>query len=99
MKRWMSIEVSVPVVGCEQGSVIRHCMPSQPSVAYLRPLLEPALAETLGVIVFQEQVLRVARDLAGFTPGRAELLRRALSHKRADEQVARKVIPLQVEKG
>jgi len=37
----------------------------------------------------QEQVLKVARDLAGFTPGRAELLRRALSHKRADEQVAR----------
>ena len=58
-------------------------------VTYLHPLLESALAETLGVIVFQEQVLKVARDLAGFTPGRAELLRRALSHKRADEQVVR----------
>jgi error-prone DNA polymerase len=58
-------------------------------VTYPHPLLEPALAETLGVIVFQEQVLKVARDLAAFTPGRAELLRRALSHKRADEQVAR----------
>jgi error-prone DNA polymerase len=58
-------------------------------VTYLHPLLESALAETLGVIVFQEQVLKVARDLAGFTPGRAELLRRALSHKRADEHVAR----------
>ena len=58
-------------------------------VSYLHPLLEPALAETLGVMVFQEQVLKVARDLAGFTPGRAELLRRALSHKRADEQMAR----------
>ncbi len=56
-------------------------------VMYLHPLLEPALAETLGVIVFQEQVLKVARDLAGFTPGRAELLRRALSHKRAAERV------------
>jgi error-prone DNA polymerase len=57
-------------------------------VTYLHPLVEPALAETLGVMVFQEQVLKVARDLAGFTPGRADLLRRALSHKRADEMVA-----------
>jgi error-prone DNA polymerase len=56
-------------------------------VTVAHPLLEEALAETLGVIVFQEQVLKVARDLAGFTPGRAELLRRALSHKRADEHV------------
>jgi error-prone DNA polymerase len=41
------------------------------------------------VIVFQEQVLKVARDLAGFTPGEAELLRRALSHKRAGEEIDR----------
>jgi error-prone DNA polymerase len=59
------------------------------AVTYAHPLLEGALAETLGVIVFQEQVLKVARDLAGFTPGRAEMLRRALAHKRADEHVAR----------
>ena len=58
-------------------------------VTYLHPLMEPALAETLGVMVFQEQVLKVARDLAGFTAGRAELLRRALSHKRAGEMVMR----------
>ena len=57
-------------------------------VTYVHPRMEPALAETLGVMVFQEQVLKVARDLAGFTPGRAELLRRALSHKRAIEKVA-----------
>jgi error-prone DNA polymerase len=57
-------------------------------VTYLHPLLKPALEETLGVIVYQEQVLKVARDLAGFTTGRAELLRRALSHKRATEQTA-----------
>jgi error-prone DNA polymerase len=58
-------------------------------VRYLHPSLEPALAETLGVIVFQEQVLKVARDLAGFTAGEAELLRRALSHKRAGEAINR----------
>ncbi|NLE99846.1 MAG: DNA polymerase III subunit alpha [Anaerolineales bacterium] len=54
---------------------------------YAHPLLQPALEETLGVIVFQEQVIKVARDLAGFSPGRAELLRRALSHKLADERL------------
>jgi error-prone DNA polymerase len=58
-------------------------------VTYLHPLLKPALEETLGVIVFQEQVIKVARDLAGFSPGRAELLRRALGHKRATEQMMR----------
>ncbi|MBX3057895.1 MAG: error-prone DNA polymerase [Anaerolineae bacterium] len=56
-------------------------------VAYLHPLLEPALAETLGVILFQEQVLKVARDLAGFTPGQGEQLRRALGAKRATVEI------------
>ena len=56
-------------------------------VTYLHTLLEPALRETLGVIIFQEQVLKIARDLAGFTPGEGELLRRALSHKCAEEQL------------
>ncbi len=46
------------------------------------PSLEGALRETLGVILFQEQVLKVARDLAGFTPGQGEVLRRALGSKR-----------------
>ena len=41
---------------------------------YAHPALEPALGETLGVILFQEQVLKVARDLAGFSPGQGELL-------------------------
>ncbi len=51
------------------------------------PLLEPALKETLGVVLFQEQCLKVAHDFAGFTHGEGELLRRALGHKRADEQI------------
>jgi error-prone DNA polymerase len=58
-------------------------------VTYLHPLLEPALTETLGVILFQEQVLKVARDLAGFTPGQGEQLRRALASKRATEAIER----------
>ena len=56
-------------------------------VEYLHPAMRPALQETLGVILFQEQVLKLARDVAGFTPGEGELLRRALGHKRASDQV------------
>ncbi|MBI5310073.1 MAG: DNA polymerase III subunit alpha [Actinobacteria bacterium] len=52
-------------------------------VPYLHPLLEPVLKDTLGAIVFQDQVLEVAQALAGFTPGEAEGLRRAMSRKRS----------------
>jgi error-prone DNA polymerase len=58
-------------------------------ITYAHPLLETSLSETLGVILFQEQVLKVARDLAGFTPGQGELLRRALGSKRAGEAIER----------
>lgn len=57
-------------------------------ISYFHPLLEPALKETLGVILFQEQVLKVARDLAGFTAGQGELLRRALGKKDATAAIA-----------
>jgi len=49
--------------------------------------LEPVLKETLGVIIFQEQVLRVASVIGGFTPGEGELLRRAMSRKRSYEEI------------
>jgi error-prone DNA polymerase len=49
------------------------------------PLLEPVLEDTLGVVVFQDQVLEVAIALAGFTTGEAESLRRAMSRKRSRE--------------
>ncbi len=52
---------------------------------YDHPLLADVLRETLGVVVFQEQVLEVAMALAGFTPGQAEALRRAMSRKRSRE--------------
>jgi error-prone DNA polymerase len=51
------------------------------------PLLEDALRETLGVIVFQDQVLEVATALAGFSIGEAEGLRRAMSRKRSLEAI------------
>ena len=49
------------------------------------PLLREALGETLGVIVFQDQVLQVCQALAGFTSGQAEALRRAMSRRRSLE--------------
>jgi error-prone DNA polymerase len=54
---------------------------------YDHPLLAEALAETLGVVVFQEQVLEVAIALAGFTIGEAEGLRRAMSRKRSRDAI------------
>ena len=53
--------------------------------AFDHPLLEQVLADTLGVVVFQDQVLEVAIALAGFTTGEAESLRRAMSRKRSRE--------------
>lgn len=50
-------------------------------IEYLHPLLEPVLKETYGIIVYQEQVMRIASDLAGFTLGGADLLRRAMGKK------------------
>jgi error-prone DNA polymerase len=53
-------------------------------VPYEHPSLEPVLRDTLGAIVFQDQVLEVAMALAGFSPGEAEGLRRAMSRKRSE---------------
>ena len=53
-------------------------------VPYEHPCLEPILADTLGAIVFQDQVIQVAMALAGFTAGEAEGLRRAMSRKRSE---------------
>ena len=53
-------------------------------VPYEHPSLEPILADTLGAIVFQDQVIQVAMALAGFSAGEAEGLRRAMSRKRSD---------------
>ncbi len=54
-------------------------------VPYAHPSLEPILSDTLGTIVFQEQVIQVAMAMAGFSAGEAEGLRRAMSRKRSEE--------------
>jgi DNA polymerase-3 subunit alpha len=53
-------------------------------IKYLHPLLKPILDETYGVAIYQEQVMKIARVMAGFTYGRADLLRRAMSKKKLD---------------
>ena len=54
------------------------------SITYSCPQLEPILKPTYGCIVYQEQVMQIVRDLAGYTLGRSDLVRRAMSKKKAD---------------
>jgi DNA polymerase-3 subunit alpha len=56
----------------------------QTKVAYEHSLLEPILAATYGVMVYQEQVMQIASALAGFTLGEADILRKAMGKKKAD---------------
>lgn len=54
------------------------------SITYDCPQLEPILASTYGCIVYQEQVMQIVRELAGYTLGRSDILRRAMSKKKGD---------------
>lgn len=56
----------------------------QKKIEYLHPKLEPILKETYGIIVYQEQVMRIASDLGGFSLGGADLLRRAMGKKKVE---------------
>ncbi len=53
------------------------------TIRYDHPLLEPILSSTYGCIVYQEQVMQIVRSLAGYTYGRSDLVRRAMSKKKA----------------
>ena len=55
------------------------------SISYDCPQLEPILNSTYGCIVYQEQVMQIVRDLAGYSLGRSDLLRRAMSKKKGEE--------------
>ena len=54
---------------------------------YLHPLLEPILKETYGIVVYQEQVLKIASTIAGFSFGEADLLRRSMTKSRTQETI------------
>jgi DNA polymerase-3 subunit alpha len=60
------------------------------AIAYELPELEEILKETLGVIVYQEQVMQIANKLAGYSLGEADLLRRAMGKKKAEEMAAQR---------
>jgi len=60
-----------------------HRRQGREPVSYAHPLLEPILKETLGVILFQEQILRVSMAVAGFSAAEADKLRRAMSRARS----------------
>ncbi|MEQ1858064.1 MAG: OB-fold nucleic acid binding domain-containing protein, partial [Longimicrobiales bacterium] len=81
-----------PIVGGAVNPYVRRreMLRGDPNyrVPYPHPLLEEALGETLGVIIFQDQVLKVCQALASFTDGQAESLRRAMSRKRSKEALA-----------
>ncbi len=61
-------------------------------IQYEHPQLEGILAETYGVIVYQEQVMKIANVLAGFSLGEADLLRRAMGKKKPEEMAAQKAL-------
>jgi error-prone DNA polymerase len=71
-----------PIQGGSVHPYIRRRNGAEP-VTYLHPLLEPSLRKTLGVPLFQEQLMQMAIDVAGFTPGEADQLRQAMGSKRS----------------
>ena len=84
----LTIEVAIIRPGPLQGNMVHPYIRRRKGlekITYLHPRLKPILEETLGVILFQEQVIQVAIAIAGFTPGEADSLRRAMSRKRSKQ--------------
>src|SRR4051794_38082317 len=87
----LTIQVAIVRPGPIQGGAVnpyierRQALRKDPTfeVRYDHPSLEPVLCDTLGTIIFQDQVIEVAMAFAGFSPGEAEGLRRAMSRKRS----------------
>ncbi|HTJ61813.1 MAG TPA: error-prone DNA polymerase [Candidatus Saccharimonadales bacterium] len=80
------VEVAIIRPGPLQGNMVNPYInrrQGREPVAYAHPLLEPILKETLGVILFQEQILRVSMAVAGFSAAEADKLRRAMSRARS----------------
>ena len=71
-----------PIQGGSVHPYIRRRKGEEP-VTYLHPLLENSLGKTLGIPLFQEQLMQMAIDVAGFTPSEADQLRQAMGSKRS----------------
>ncbi|MBN2364641.1 MAG: DNA polymerase III subunit alpha [Calditrichaeota bacterium] len=63
----------------------------QEKIEYIHPKMEPILRETYGIIVYQEQVMRIASELAGFSLAKADILRKAISKKKLEEMEKLKI--------
>jgi len=90
--RFEDIIVSISLVrpGPLKSSMDKVYLPrrhGEESITYLHPKLKNALGETLGVILYQEQVLKVAHDLAGMSYAEADGFRRAMTHDRTEEEM------------
>ena len=75
-----------PIQGNSVNPYIRRSL-GREEVTYLHPLLKPALQRTLGVPLFQEQLMQIAIDVAGFCPSEADQLRKAMGSKRSIERM------------
>jgi len=85
------VEVALIRPGPIQGGSVHPYLRrrnGQEPVTYPHPILEPCLRKTLGVPLFQEQLMQIAIDAAGFTPGEADQLRQAMSSKRSRQRMA-----------
>lgn len=67
-----------------------RCKHGREPVRTLHPLIDEVLAPTYGIIVYQEQVMQIAQQLSGYSLGRADLLRRAMGKKKAEEMKKQK---------
>ena len=77
-----------PIQGGSVHPYIRRRNGQEP-VTYLHPLLENSLGKTLGIPLFQEQLMQMAIDVGGFTPSEADQLRQAMGSKRSRERMER----------
>ncbi len=85
------VEVAIIRPGPIQGDMVNPYLRrrlGEEAVTFAHPSLEPVLKRTLGVPLFQEQGMQVAITAAGFTPGQADVLRKAMGHKRSRERMA-----------
>ncbi len=97
--RFYDIVVSVAIIrpGPILGKMVHPYLARRAGrepVRYAAPCLEPILARTLGVPLFQEQIMRVAMAAGGFTGGQAEELRRAMGSRRSQEQMQKMILQL-----
>jgi error-prone DNA polymerase len=87
----LTVELAIirpgPIVGKAVNPYILRRQGKEP-VTFDHPSLEPVLKETMGVILYQEQVIQAAMAIAGFTAGQADQMRRAMSRKRSREAMA-----------